>query len=147
MSTGNTDENNGHAVQKSTMSRAEAFKASHWVMANWQKMHDMTIKDVADELTKHIGKTIQPHTLRGLLRDMGREWPGKRAARVSGGYSVPGRDKNRVLASNIIKLRRAVEHIANELGIRIPDQLAADHDLLVQICGGNPIPPQPDVLP
>jgi len=119
---------------KSVMTRAEAFKAAHWVEANWSQMGKMTRAEAAEALGKGIDKPVSQAALINLLRDIGKEFPGKVTRQFKGTSLVS--DRPRFLAAQIVKLDEAMTQIYMELGVVRGRETLVDHVTLLRVRGG-----------
>lgn len=135
---------NGHAGQSRTsirITRIEAFKAAHWLETNYDRLKAMMPSQAAAELSAHIGKAIQKHTLSNLLKDIGREWPGlreKRAMSAQACGAMKGQ-KVKALAAQILAVGEWCQFLAKEYGATLPQVTGYDPVKLAQIAAGKPL--------
>lgn len=132
----------GQAMKtKTTISRAEGFKAGSWIETNWARLATLTRDECVRELGEHLGKPLNEDHLRRLLSDMGREWPGRTAKRKSIGKGGVAQ-RSRFLARQIVLLERQVRRLYTtmaELGLARDPKLDLNLELLVQIGNITPV--------
>lgn len=121
-------------ISRMCVSRADSFKMAHWVDAHWESIKAMTRDETCTKLTELVGKPVTKNTLKGLLDDLGKEWPG-RTPRVAAKPGV-GREKQRILATNLIRAAKTLDWLAQQLGVTIPADLRVDLPSLVKIRSG-----------
>lgn len=102
---------------KNNISRQDTFKVASWIEANYDKMKDWTREETSIKLAEHLGKAVTIHNFLGILKDMGKEFPGKQTGR----QSPTGKfDRPRFLARQMLLLNKRVEALGREMGFHFP---------------------------
>lgn len=133
-------------MAKSVMSRAEAFRAAHWVQTNWKDMVEWTRQQTAEKLSEYLGKPVSPAALSGLFTDIGKEFPGKmiRNNKTMRATGYKNREQISFLAGQLLRLDAAITDVFVALGEKRDQLTDLDRERLSDIINRRDSTPNQD---